>query len=301
MRIRLVLVLLLLILLHTDITLAQWVKPPTAEQLKKTRGLLHATFQSKVMSTEVGFNVVLPPDYETGTQRYPVVYWLHGGGGNESSSLKTAASWENLYQQERIKHVILVYPNGFRSGYMDHFKGNIKVESMIIEELIPMIDSQYRTIATPAGRAVHGFSMGASGALKFAIKYPGMFCSAVAYGGGAINLETSQMPFILNILQRNLNSDPDLIRQNNTYHFLKLNHDSVRKNNIRFFLICGNKDRWKDTAVKFHNELNQYDIPCVLTLVPDVSHNLGGLLKAEGEAAALFQNELFGLSKQNKP
>ena len=62
-----------------------------------------------------------------------------------------------------------MYPSGFRSGYMDHHDGKVMVESMIIEELIPRIDGRYRTISSRAGRAVHGFSMGASGALKFAI------------------------------------------------------------------------------------------------------------------------------------
>jgi S-formylglutathione hydrolase FrmB len=207
--------------------------------------------------------------------------------------LSTSRPWRDLYEAGQIREVILGYPNGFRSGYMDHYDGKVMVESMIIGELIPRIDKRYRTVAGRAGRAVHGFSMGASGSLKFAIKYPELFCAAVAYGGGAINLEHSTSPFILNILERNLNSDPDLIRQNNTYRLLEKNHAQVRRNGIRFLLICGEDGSWRDSAVSFQAALQRRHIPCQLTLVPKTGHNLGSLSRAEGAAAAIFQDQVF--------
>lgn len=270
-----------------------WVRPPSAAAMKATPGLKHFTYESTAMKATVGYSVVLPPGYEQSRQRYPVVYWLHGGGGHESSSLSTAQTWQKLYQTQEVKPVILVYPNGFRSGYMDHFDGAVMAESMIIRELIPLIDRTFRTIASREGRAAHGFSMGASGSLKFAFKYPDLFCSAVAYGGGAINLETDTSPFITNILKRNLDAEPSLIRDNNTYHFLQKNGETVRKNGTQFLLVCGDKDSWKKSAVDFHEVLQKETISSELRLVPSVGHNLGGLIKAEGEAAARFQDRVF--------
>ncbi len=272
---------------------AQWVKEPSREMIEQTPGLAHETFESNSLKTTVGYSVVLPPSCETGDQRYPVVYWLHGGGGNECSSLFTAKSWRDLYKTGQVREVILVYPNGFRSGYMDHYDGKVMVESMIIKELISRIDKRYRTIASRAGRAVHGFSMGASGSLKFAIKYPETFCAAVAYGGGAIDLERSTSRFILDILERNLKADPDLIRQNNTYYFLERNHDQVRRNGTRFLLVCGEDDSWKESAVSFQAVLQEKNIPCQLAIVPKTGHNLRRLSRAEGSAAALFQDRAF--------
>jgi dipeptidyl aminopeptidase/acylaminoacyl peptidase len=176
---------------------------------------------------------------------------------------------------------------------MDHHDGKVMVETMVIRELIPRIDERYRTIASRAGRAVHGFSMGASGALKFTIKYPEMFCAAVAYGGGAIDLANTRNQFVLDILERNLKSDRDLVRQNNTYHFLEKKHTAVRENGTRFFLICGDEDSWKESAVTFQAALKARGIPCDLTLVPDAGHDLRKTFAARGEAAALFQDELF--------
>lgn len=273
---------------------AQWVKEPSAELLTQTAGLQHRTLESEAMKTTVGYSVVLPPSYESqGDARFPVIYWLHGGGGNECSSLFTSQVWRKLYADEDLQEVILVYPNGFRSGYMDHIDGKVMVETMLIRELIPQIDRDYRTRRGAEGRAVHGFSMGASGALKFAIKYPEMFCAAVAYGGGAIDLERSDRQFVLDILKRNLNSDPALIRQNNTYHYLKKNHDSVKKQGTRFLLICGAEDSWKDTAVSFHAALREKQIPSDLKIVPQAGHDLPTLIEAEGVTAAQFQNEIF--------
>lgn len=270
-----------------------WIRKPTEADRKQTPGLIHETFLSRSMNTTVGYSVVLPPNYHKSKKRYPVVYWLHGGGGNECSNLSTSRSWEKLYQKNEIEEVILVYPNGFRSGYMDHADGKVMVESMIIKELIPRIDRKYRTHTDRSSRAVHGFSMGASGALKFAIKYPYMFCSAVAYGGGAIDLETTDMPFVLKILKKNLDMDPQLIRQNNTYHFLEKNHAEVRRQKIDFLLICGEKDPWMESAVSFEAALQAKEISCELKTVANVGHSIDQLTKPEGLKAARFQDKVF--------
>ena len=253
----------------------------------------HETFTSPAMGTEVGFCVVLPPGYDESDARYPVVYWLHGGGGHESSDLETARTWLTLYEAGEIRPVILVYPTGRRSGYMDHADGQTLVETMIIRELVPLVDRRYRTIATRERRAVHGFSMGSSGALKFAIRYPELFSSAAGYGGGSIDLERTEDPWILDILERNLDSDPDLIRANNTYHFLEKNHDAVRTGGTRFLLICGEDDDWLQSAVDFQAALQKKGIPCELRTVPGVGHDIQALTKAEGRTAALFQDRVF--------
>lgn len=272
---------------------AQWVSPPSSVQLKQTPGLVHEAYDSEVMKTRVGYSVVLPPSYKMSNHSYPVVYWLHGGGGNECSSLFTAIPWRKLYKTDAVREVILVYPAAYRSGYMDHHNGKVMIESLIIKELIPRIDQRFRTIASREGRAMHGFSMGSSGALKFAIKYPDMFCSAVAYGGGAIDLEKDKTEFILKILERNFRSDPELIRKNNTYHILEQSHAHVRRNKILFLLICGEEDYWKKSAVEFQAVLQAKNIPSDLALVPDSGHNIRRLIEAEGQAAAIFQDKVF--------
>lgn len=112
-------------------------------------------------------------------------------------------------------------------------------------------------------------------------------------GRGEVDLAKTRSTFILDILERNLKSDPDLIRQNNTFHFLEKNHEFVRRNGTRFLLICGNDDRWKESAVTFQQVLREKTLPCDLTLVPGVGHHLPNLTNAEGGAAVRFQNDVF--------
>jgi enterochelin esterase-like enzyme len=271
----------------------RWVVPPDATTLRQLPGLRHQTFESEAMGTRVGFNVVLPPGYDYSRTSYPVVYWLHGGGGNESSDLATAQTWLGLYDTREVRSVILVYPNGHRSGYMDHADGKTMVESMIVRELVPIVESRFRTIPSRDGRAVHGFSMGASGALKLLFKYPDLFASAVAYGGGSIDLESTEDPWILDILDRNLASDPGRIRENNTYRFLEENHGVVRAAGGEVLLICGSEDPWLQSAVDFRTALERKGVPVELLEVEGSGHDLGALVDARGRDAALFQDEIF--------
>ena len=62
--------------------------------------------------------------------------------------------------------------------------------------------------------------MGARGALKCPFRYPDLFGAAKPSSGGAIDLERTEPRFVLNILMRNLDADPTLVRSNNIYHFL---------------------------------------------------------------------------------
>ena len=276
-----------------------WNQPPSAELIDRTPGLIHKTLDSKFMPNKVGYNVVLPPSYQTDKQRrFPVVYWLHGGGGNECSDLWISRHWRQWFQQKDVQEVILVFPNGGRSSYWDHRDSKVMMESMIVKELIPHVDANFRTAASRESRALHGFSMGASGSLKFAIKYPELFCSVVAYGGGAIDLEQTEMPFLKAIIQRNLGGDPKLVRKNNTYRMLDENHQRINQLGVSFKLICGDADTWKSSAVDFQKELETHNIETDLTLVEKVGHNIGQLIEAQGKEAARFQERVFRLETQ---
>src|SRR5260221_11404748 len=48
-------------------------------------GVQHKGYHSAAMDKEIGYNIYLPPGYQTGSQHYPVLYWLHGGNNTEIS------------------------------------------------------------------------------------------------------------------------------------------------------------------------------------------------------------------------
>jgi len=126
--------------------------------------------------------VVLPAAYrDEPDSRFPVLYLLHGAQGDHWSWAKAT----NLVREVARRRLIVVCPNGRPNGwYVDspRVRGS-NVESHIIGELIPYVDSHYRTIPRREGRAIAGYSMGGHGALVLASRHPESFTSASSLSG----------------------------------------------------------------------------------------------------------------------
>ncbi len=158
----------------------RWVNPGS----NLPRGVTHKTLLSKAMGQEVGFHLYLPPNYETSQDRYPVLYWLHGAGSDETAGLPYAAMLDRSIQSGHMPPIIMVIPNGGkRTEYRDWEPQKVMPESFLIRELIPFLDANYRTVKERRARWIEGMSMGGNGSLKMALKYPDLFGSVVAYAG----------------------------------------------------------------------------------------------------------------------
>jgi enterochelin esterase-like enzyme len=133
------------------------------------------SFFSKILGQEVKYSVCLPEDYFSGKHSYPVVYLLHGLGDNETAWLEdgqiSPIADKSVHNGE-IVPMIYVMPQGFRTYYVNDFTGKFRYQDMFIQELIPLIDAQYRTIADGRHRATMGYSMGGYGALILPLKNP---------------------------------------------------------------------------------------------------------------------------------
>jgi S-formylglutathione hydrolase FrmB len=147
---------------------------PRIEQKSFTGPLTHQV---------IGFNVYLPPGYDSGTVRYPTVYDLHGLTGNQfENSQWVIPSLEASMRAKLIGPVIVVFPDGLtESYYADSADGKKPSETRIVRELVPHIDATYRTVADRQLRAVTGFSMGGYGAMELSTKFPEVFRAGVAY------------------------------------------------------------------------------------------------------------------------
>jgi len=137
-------------------------------------GVIHETFYSKMFGHEVGYTVFLPPGYGKFNQTYQVVYHLHGWTGSESSELRP------LRKAYKNRQAITVFPNN--SPVIEGFE-DLPVEAMLIDELIPHIDREYRTDAVRESRSISGFSMGAGMAFVFALRHLDLFSAVTAYAG----------------------------------------------------------------------------------------------------------------------
>jgi putative tributyrin esterase len=126
------------------------------------------------------YRVLLPADYATSGKRYPVLYLLHGLTGNENDWLERS----KLTEYAGRYHLIVVMPGVGDTWYANSASDpSARYEDVIVKDLIPRIDSEYRTIARREGRAIAGLSMGGLGAMKFALRYPEMFAFAGSFSG----------------------------------------------------------------------------------------------------------------------
>jgi len=128
----------------------------------------HAEFASPTLGEEITYLVYRPHGYDRSTDRYSVLYMLHGRGDNLTAWSHVVDLLDKMIAAGKIPPVIAIMPNApwsqHASYYVDSqhtgepFPGK-RVESAFINDLIPYVDASYRTIPDRSGRAVVGYSM----------------------------------------------------------------------------------------------------------------------------------------------
>jgi len=143
--------------------------------------------------------VYLPPGYQHGTSRYPVIYLLHGFLGNNKSWIE--GGWANvpkimdrLIAQGKVREMIVVMPDASNKLGGSFYTNSVTTgnwEDFIASDLVKFIDGKYRTLPLAIDRGISGHSMGGYGAIKIAMKHPEIFGAVYAlsaccmeWGGG---------------------------------------------------------------------------------------------------------------------
>lgn len=143
--------------------------------------------------------VYTPPGYETGTERYPVLYLLHGGGGDEAAWTELGCApqiLDNLIAQGRTKPMIVVMTNGNAAQSASQSfvplqappgrpgEGMLRFPESLVKDVIPFVDATWRTRADRESRAVAGLSMGGAQALYAGLNNLDRFAWIGALSGG---------------------------------------------------------------------------------------------------------------------
>jgi enterochelin esterase-like enzyme len=143
--------------------------------------IVRQDFASASMTRELGYLVYLPDGYRENSRRYPVLYLLHGSGDDENNWLKSVNVKQHVDQliaQGAIPPAIVVMPGCKGSWWIDAPRAH--AETAFWKELVPAIDTQYRTL-DDKGRLIAGVSMGGYGAIRFAMKYPNRVTAVAAF------------------------------------------------------------------------------------------------------------------------
>ena len=132
--------------------------------------------ESSTLQRTWNCKIQLPDGYDDTDTRYTTIYLLHGSGGDENDWDEGLDIVDSLIKAKAIPPFITVSPSSGTSWWVD---GRERFESAVINELIPRIDADYRTISSREGRVVAGFSMGGYGALRYALLYSHLFDAAI--------------------------------------------------------------------------------------------------------------------------
>ena len=135
---------------------------------------------SRRLQRDAPYSVLLPAGYDSLDLSYPILYLLHGLFGSYEN-------WTELTNIEELSshlNLIIVMPDGSDGWYCDSetVLAN-RYESFLIEELLPEVETEFRTIRTREGRAIAGLSMGGYGAFKFSVRRPELFKFAASFSG----------------------------------------------------------------------------------------------------------------------
>lgn len=209
--------------------------------------------KSDVMKKEIPALVILPDDYEKSGKSYPVIYLLHGFGGNYQTWYHIKP---NLPELATSNQVIFVLPDGATSWYWDSpVNQNLKYETYVAKELVDFIDSSYRTIKSPKGRAIAGLSMGGHGAMWLALRHKDVFGAAGAISGGV-----DIRPFPKNWdMAKNLgeySSNKDVWDAHTVINQV----DGLKNGELTIYIDCGFSDFFYQVNLNLHNKLLQMKI-----------------------------------------
>ena len=209
--------------------------------------------KSDVMKKEIPALVILPDDYEKSGKSYPVIYLLHGFGGNYQTWYHIKP---NLPELATSNQVIFVLPDGATSWYWDSpVNQNLKYETYVAKELVDFIDSSYRTIKSPKGRAIAGLSMGGHGAMWLALRHKDVFGAAGAISGGV-----DIRPFPKNWdMAKNLgeySSNKDVWDAHTVINQV----DGLKNGELAIYIDCGFSDFFYQVHLNLHNKLLQMKI-----------------------------------------
>lgn len=137
--------------------------------------------QTKTMK----YSVYLPAGY-TPEKSYPILYLLHGYGGNQNSWLddgKASSYTSAAIKEGTVCPMVIVMPDGMNAFYIDGYQDNMQYETYFFEELMPEVESKYHAGGDRSKRAVAGLSMGGFGASYYALNNPDKFCLCYAMSG----------------------------------------------------------------------------------------------------------------------
>src|SRR5688572_10314290 len=234
--------------------------PPGFDSLQA--GISHGkidtiTYESKTVGTKRRAVIYTPPGFSK-KNKYPVLYLLHGIGGDEKEWLiggQPQVILDNLYAEKKIEPMIVVMPNG-RAMKDDRAGGNVfdsaKVQAFatfekdLLNDLIPFIEKKFPVLTDREHRAIAGLSMGGGQSLNFGLGNLDTF----AWVGGFSSAPNTKRP-------------ADLIKD----------HAEASEKLRLLYVSCGDRDGMSRISQGVHEMLEEKQVPHIYRVIPGGHHD----------------------------
>lgn len=211
-------------------------------------------YYSTTTDTTRKATVYFPPKYNK-NKKYPVLYLLHGIGGDHMEWRQGVPNiiMDNLIADKKAVPMIIVMPNG-RAQKDDRPIGNVyagsaafaNFEKDLLIDLIPFIQKTYNVYTDKAHRAIAGLSMGGGQSLNFGLGHLDLF----AYVGGFSSAPNTKQP-------------EELIP----------NIENTKKENKLLWMVCGSRDNLMYNSSRLKAFCDKNGVPCTLIQYPEGEHN----------------------------
>lgn len=222
---------------------------------------------SKILNMERKYAVYLPPDYETSSRSYPVLYLLHGGGDDQTGWVQFGEVLhiaDKAIREGKATPMIIVMPdaNTTRRGYANNATGTWLYEDFFFKELMPVVEKKYRIKTEKRFRAVAGLSMGGGGTFTYALHHPELFSSAcpLSAATGPLNLEAAKTNVRrIDSTATDLQIETFFNDQNVVTLVNKLSDE--QKKAVRWYIDCGDDDFLYEGNSLVHIAMRKREIP----------------------------------------
>jgi enterochelin esterase-like enzyme len=273
---------------------AQWVTAPVTAP-----GVQYQTFQSAAAGQTVSFHVWLPPEYTSQPARvFPLLIWLHGSGDGTSGIPWLSAYFSTAMAQGVIPPMIILFPNGMPySMWCDSRDGRVPMERVVIDDLLPFVDANYRTIGG-RHRILEGFSMGGQGAGRLGFRRTDLFAGVSMLGAGPIQDDFMEAPLGSDIppakramiYQNVWGSDPAYYTAQHPKAVVTQQAAAVIGRGTVVRQALGSLDTLVPMNQDFDAFLSSLGVPHTLTVAPGIGHSASDLLPALGFGQWAFYN-----------
>ncbi|WP_286753588.1 MULTISPECIES: alpha/beta hydrolase [Sphingobacterium] len=238
-------------------------------KLASTGKIDSVVYPSKTVGVNRKALIYTPPGYST-AKKYPVLYLLHGIGGDEREWFRHGnpqVIFDNLYAEEKMEPMLVIMPNG-RAMEDDRAGGNVMApdrvaafstfEKDLLNDLIPFVEKQFPVIKDREHRAIFGLSMGGGQALNFGLGHMDTF----SWVGGFSSAPNTKMPQELLPVPKEAK-------------------DSLKM----LWISCGDQDGLLNISKRTHEYLLEHGVPHIYYLEPG------------GHDFNVWRNDLYNVSQ----